>query len=69
MEWGRHLCGLREQRAFTQAYVAQESGVGEKTISSFETGIRIASVKVVQLKRILGVYGITLEQFFAEVQP
>lgn len=49
--------------------MAKEAGVGSKTLSSFETGARTHRMKVMQLYKILGVYGITLEQFFAEVQP
>ena len=44
--------------------MARLSGVGEKTISSFETGQRIGSLKLAQLKRLLGVYGLTEADFF-----
>ena len=40
------------------------SGVGEKTISSFETGQRIGSLKLSQLRRLLSVYGLSEAQFF-----
>src|SRR6185369_6562850 len=39
-------------------------GVGEKTISSFETGQRIGSLKISQLRRLLSVYGLTEAEFF-----
>lgn len=56
---------LRRMRGLSQKDVAEQSGVGEKTISSFETGQRISSLKLDQLERILGVYGITEREFFS----
>lgn len=55
---------IRRLRGLSQKDVAQLSGVGEKTISSFETGNRIGSLKLAQLKRLLGVYGLTEAEFF-----
>jgi transcriptional regulator with XRE-family HTH domain len=51
-------------RGLSQKDVARMSGVGEKTISSFETGQRIGSLKLAQLKRLLKVYGMTDSEFF-----
>lgn len=55
---------IRRLRGLSQKDVAKLSGVGEKTISSFETGQRIGSLKLAQLKRMLSVYGITEAEFF-----
>src|SRR6266849_7099025 len=55
---------IRRMRGLSQKDVAHLSGVGEKTISSFETGQRIGSLKLAQLRRLLGVYGLTEAQFF-----
>jgi len=55
---------LRRMRGLTQADVARLSGVGQKTISSFETGERIDSLKLAQLERLLAVYGLTAAEFF-----
>lgn len=55
---------IRRLRGLSQKDVAKLSGVGEKTISSFETGQRIGSLKLSQLKRLLSVYGLTEAQFF-----
>lgn len=55
---------IRRLRGLSQKDVARLSGVGEKTISSFETGNRIGSLKLAQLKRLLGVYGLTESEFF-----
>jgi transcriptional regulator with XRE-family HTH domain len=55
---------IRRLRGLSQKDVARLSGVGEKTISSFETGQRIGSLKLAQLKRMLAVYGLTESEFF-----
>jgi transcriptional regulator with XRE-family HTH domain len=55
---------MRRMRGLSQKDVARISGVGEKTISSFETGQRIGSLKLEQLKRLLAVYGLTEADFF-----
>jgi transcriptional regulator with XRE-family HTH domain len=55
---------IRRMRGLSQKDVAKLSGVGEKTISSFETGQRIGALKLAQLKRLLSVYGLTEAQFF-----
>lgn len=56
---------IRRMRGYTQKDVARLSGVGEKTISSFETGQRIGALKLSQLKRLLSVYGLTETDFFS----
>jgi transcriptional regulator with XRE-family HTH domain len=55
---------IRRMRGLSQKDVSRLSGVGEKTISSFETGQRIGSLKLSQLKRLLKVYGLTEGDFF-----
>ena len=55
---------IRRLRGLSQKDVARLSGVGEKTISSFETGQRIDSLKISQLKSLLSVYGLTEADFF-----
>lgn len=55
---------LRRLRGLTQKDVARLSGVGAKTISSFETGDRIGSLKLAQLERLLEAYGMTEKEFF-----
>ena len=55
---------LRRLRGLTQKDVARLSGVGAKTISSFETGERIGSLKLAQLERLLEVYGLSEAEFF-----
>jgi transcriptional regulator with XRE-family HTH domain len=56
---------LRARAGLTQDEVARRSRIGVKTISSFESGARIASLKLPQLESILAVYGVTLAQFFS----
>lgn len=55
---------IRRLRGLSQKDVAKLSGVGEKTISSFETGQRIGSLKLAQLKKMLSVYGMSESEFF-----
>ena len=54
----------RRMRGLSQKDAARLSGVGQKTISSFETGIRIGSLKLAQLKSLLEAYGLTEAEFF-----
>ncbi len=56
---------LRQYRGLSQADAARKSGLGVKTLSSFETGERIDSMKLVQLQRLLRVYGVTEAEFFS----
>lgn len=56
---------LRRLRGLKQKEVARRSGIGVKTISSFETGERIGSMKFEQLVRLLEVYETTLAEFFS----
>jgi transcriptional regulator with XRE-family HTH domain len=55
---------IRRMRGLSQKDVSRLSGVGEKTISSFETGQRIGALKLSQLKRLLKVYGLSEADFF-----
>lgn len=54
----------RRMRGLSQKDAARLSGVGQKTISSFETGLRIESLKLAQLKSLLEAYGLTEAEFF-----
>jgi transcriptional regulator with XRE-family HTH domain len=56
---------LRQYRGLSQADAARKSGLGVKTLSSFETGERIDSMKLTQLQRLLRVYGVTESEFFS----
>jgi transcriptional regulator with XRE-family HTH domain len=55
---------VRRLRGLSQKDVARRSGVGVKTISSFETGDRIGSLKLAQLERLLAAYNLTAAEFF-----
>ncbi|HVR44425.1 MAG TPA: helix-turn-helix domain-containing protein [Thermoanaerobaculia bacterium] len=57
---------LRRLRGLSQKEAGDLAGLGEKSISSFETGERIASMKLSQLERLLHAYGVTLKEFFSE---
>ena len=56
---------LRRLQGLSQKDVAVRCGVGEKTISSFETGERIGSLKISQLRKLLAVYGVSEADFFS----
>jgi transcriptional regulator with XRE-family HTH domain len=56
---------LRRLRELSQKDVGRLSGVGEKTLSSFESGARINTMKLSQLRRVLRVYNVTEEEFFS----
>jgi len=58
---------LRRLRNLTQREVGRRSGIGVKTLSSFETGDRIASITLVQLQKLLAVYGVSECDFFGSV--
>lgn len=55
---------LRKLKGLSQRDAARRAGVGEKSISSFETGDRISSMKLSQLERMLHAYGVTMQEFF-----
>lgn len=56
---------LRKYRGLSQRDAAKKAGIGVKTLSSFETGERIASMKVTHLQRLLRVYDTTEAEFFS----
>ena len=55
---------LRRLRGLSQKEAALSSGMGEKTLSSFETGERITSMKLAQFLALLSVYNVTPAEFF-----
>ncbi len=55
---------IRRLKGLSQKDAARLSGIGEKTISSFETGERVGSMKLAQLKKLLAVYDMTEAEFF-----
>jgi transcriptional regulator with XRE-family HTH domain len=57
---------LRRISGLSQKEVSLLSGIGEKTISSFETGCRIETMKISQLRRLLAVYGVSEAEFFGD---
>ena len=55
---------LRRLRGLSQKEAALSSGIGEKSLSSFETGERISSIKLAQLLALLAAYDVTPAEFF-----
>ena len=66
MDFVIRLRELRARAGLTQEQAAARSGIGPKTISSFESGSRIDGMKISQLERLLAVYGATLAYFFSD---
>lgn len=66
MEIGKKLKRLRLECGMRQGEVARLSGIGRKTISSFETGDRVDGMRIEQLQRILSVYGVSVAEFFSD---
>jgi transcriptional regulator with XRE-family HTH domain len=46
---GRRLQGLRNKRGWTQAYLAEVSGIGRSHISELENGRREAGLRVLEM--------------------
>lgn len=61
----QRLRAARENAGFNQEMAAKRSGIGAKSISSFETGERIRTIKLFQLLRLLKAYGCPFGEFFA----
>jgi transcriptional regulator with XRE-family HTH domain len=55
---------LRRLRGLSQKEAALSSGLGEKTLSSFETGERVTAIKLAQLLALLSVYDVTPAELF-----
>lgn len=66
---GRALRDLRVEVGMTQEIVAKLSGVGMKTVASFEhSEARVASIRLRDLAKILDVYDLPLSEFFAALE-
>jgi transcriptional regulator with XRE-family HTH domain len=65
MDFVLKLRELRARKGLNQEQVAKRANIGVKTLSSFESGSRIDSMKISQLEAILLVYGVSLHQFFS----
>lgn len=57
---------LRHLRRLSQKDAGRLSRIGEKTLSSFETGERIDSMKLSHLQALLKVYDVSEEDFFSD---
>jgi transcriptional regulator with XRE-family HTH domain len=55
---------LRRMRGLSQREAGEKAGIGEKTLSSFETGERIGSIKLSHLVSLLAAYDVTPAEFF-----
>lgn len=63
IDMGLKIKVLRELRGISQKDLAKLTLIGEKTISSFETGQRIGSLKFSQLEALVTALGSTVVEF------
>ena len=62
------LRDIRIDAGLTQKELARRCGIGEKTISTFETGWRTAAIRFDALFVIVSVCGCTLPDFFVRAE-
>lgn len=65
MRFGRRLRELREDRGWSQAYLAGTSGIGRTHISELENGRREAGLRVVEM--LATSYGLTVSEILKGV--
>lgn len=65
MTFAAKLRAARLYAGLKQTDAAARSGVGQKTISAWETGSRLNSIKLLPLMMVLQVYGFSLMRFLA----
>lgn len=61
------LIAIRMQAGLSQGTLSMACGVGDRSISSYESGSRLRSLKVAQLYAICRACGVDLETFFRVV--
>jgi len=66
IDFALRLRDCRRRAGLTQKQAARRSLVGQKTISSLETGKRVHSLKMFQLLALLRAYKTPAWAFFAE---
>lgn len=59
----------RDRSGLSQKDVAARSGIGEKTISSYETSKRVGSIKLTHLTILCAVYGVSVTTFLDTANP
>lgn len=66
IDFGLRLRDCRRRANLRQQDVARRSGIGWRSISAWESGRAIGSLKVVQLVRLLDALDVPPAMFFAE---
>jgi transcriptional regulator with XRE-family HTH domain len=67
-ELGERLARLRIGRGLTQAQLAEEAGVGKRTVERAEAGHSVQLITLVRLFRVLGLMG-ALDRLLPEPGP
>lgn len=62
---GRHLKRLREERGWSQRELGLVVGVSRTYVGDIERGERNPTIRC--LERIVGGYGLTVKEFFAQM--
>jgi transcriptional regulator with XRE-family HTH domain len=62
------LRDLRQHSGFSQKDLADRSGLGWRTISSYETGQRVGTIKVKHLLAIVAACDIDASEFFRRME-
>jgi len=64
---GLNLAARRKSLGWTQEFLAQHMGVETETISRFERGVTVPSLKTIE--RLAGLLTITIADFLGENEP
>jgi transcriptional regulator with XRE-family HTH domain len=62
---GRKLRKLRKQKGWTQAYMAEHTGIGRAHISNLETGKKEAGLRALEI--LADSFGMTLPQLLSRI--
>jgi transcriptional regulator with XRE-family HTH domain len=62
---GRKLRKLRKQKSWTQAYMAEHTGIGRAHISNLETGKKEAGLRALEI--LADSFGMTLPQLLSRI--
>jgi DNA-binding XRE family transcriptional regulator len=65
MKYGEILKGVRVKKGLSQEALAEQAGVAQKSISVYESGSSLPSVKIAE--RIAQVLGVTLTEMMKQI--
>ncbi len=65
IRFGRKLTKLRQQKGWTQSYMAAHTGIGRAHISNLETGKKEAGLRVLEI--LADSFGMSLPQLLSRL--